>query len=178
MYPSIISGNKRQLVQMVLEKGANVNIKGAFGYTALHECSYLGYSAVSFFLEQAKILQIKTLLLLFCAILAFEIITNRTTTLLHLRLLLLMRSHYHMRSRYASCCSPTRPMWMRCQGTVPLRCLSLRAKGTWTSSDFYCRRTRTRMTAVNDGRRCSLRPAKATKTSWNCCCSSVLPRRR
>ena len=30
------------LIQMLLIKGANANVKGAYGYTALHECAYVG----------------------------------------------------------------------------------------------------------------------------------------
>lgn len=42
---AIHSGNV-QLIQMLLIKGANPNVKGAYGYTALHECSYVGTAQI------------------------------------------------------------------------------------------------------------------------------------
>ena len=41
-----VHGGTKSLVTLLLEKGANVNVKGAYGYTALHECCYLGDATV------------------------------------------------------------------------------------------------------------------------------------
>ncbi|CAD7976541.1 unnamed protein product [Amoebophrya sp. A25] len=50
---SIHSGNMN-LIQMLLIKNANPNVKGAYGYTALHECSYVGTGHMCAILLQHK----------------------------------------------------------------------------------------------------------------------------
>lgn len=50
---AIHSGN-HHLIQMLLIKGSNPNVKGAYGYTALHECSYVGTAQICSFLLQFK----------------------------------------------------------------------------------------------------------------------------
>lgn len=50
---AIHSGNV-QLIMMLLIKGANSNVKGAYGYTTLHECAYVGTPQICQLLLQYK----------------------------------------------------------------------------------------------------------------------------
>lgn len=49
-----IHSGKIPLIMMLLIKGANSNVKGAYGYTALHECAYVGTAQICQLLLQYK----------------------------------------------------------------------------------------------------------------------------